>query len=87
MGFTPCKAEQSLRGMELQEKEVPKRLQHTGNLFRKNLQKKMSVNSRRKVTKIIGQRKAFYSHRIPESSRAREETVDIDILVASRNGD
>ena len=47
----------------------------------------MSVNSRFKATKIIGQRKAFYRQRIPESSSARKETVDIDILVTSRNGD
>ena len=47
----------------------------------------MSVNSRLKATKIIGQRKAFYRQRIPESSYARKETVDIDIFVTSRNGD
>ena len=47
----------------------------------------MSVNSGLKATKIIGQRKAFYRHRIPEFSCARKETVDIDILVTSRNGD
>ena len=47
----------------------------------------MSVNSRLKATKIIGQKKAFYRQRIPESSCARNETVDIDILVTSRNGD
>ena len=47
----------------------------------------MSVNSRFKATKIIGQRKAFYRQRIPEFSCARKETVDIDILVTSRNGD
>ena len=47
----------------------------------------MSVNSGLKATKIIGQRKAFYRQRIPEPSCARKETVDIDILVASRNGD
>ena len=47
----------------------------------------MSVNSRLKATKIIGQMKAFYRKRIPESSCARKETVDIDILVISRNGD
>ena len=47
----------------------------------------MSVNSRLKATKIIGQRKAFYRHRIPESSCATKETVDIDILVTSRNED
>ena len=47
----------------------------------------MSVNSKLKGTKIIGQRKAFYRQRIPESSCARKETVDIDILVTSRNGD
>ena len=45
----------------------------------------MSVNSRLKATKIIGQRKAFYRQRIPEPSCLRKETVDI--LVTSRNGD
>ena len=47
----------------------------------------MSVNSRLKATKIIGQRKTFYKQRIPEFSCARKETVDIGILVTSRNGD
>ena len=47
----------------------------------------MFVNSRLKVTKIIGQRKAFYRQRIPESSCARKETVDIDTLVTSKKGD
>ena len=47
----------------------------------------MSVNSRLKATKIIGQRKAFYRQRIPESSCARKETVDIEVLVKSRDGD
>ena len=47
----------------------------------------MSVNFRLKATKIIGQRKAFYWQRIPESSSARKETVDIDILLTSKNGD
>ena len=47
----------------------------------------MSVNSRLKATKIIGQRKAFYRQRIPESNCARKETVAMDILVTSRNGD
>ena len=43
--------------------------------------------SKVKATKIIGQRKAFYRQRIPEPSCARKETVDIDILRRSRNGD
>ena len=49
----------------------------------------MSVNSRLKATQIIRQRKAFYKHRqrIPESSCPRKKTDDIDIPVASRNGD
>ena len=47
----------------------------------------MSTDSRPKDTKIIGQRKAFYRQRIPEPSCARKETVNIDILVTSRNGD
>ena len=37
MGFTPCKAEQPLRGMELQEKRSLEILKHTGNLFGTNL--------------------------------------------------
>ena len=45
----------------------------------------MSVRSRLKATKMIDQRKAFYRQRIPESSSARKETVDIDIFVISRN--
>ena len=47
----------------------------------------MSVNSGLKATKIIGQRKAFYRQTIPEFSRSRKETVDIDILATSGNGD
>ena len=47
----------------------------------------MSVNSTLKVTKIIGQRRAFLKQRIPERSYAKKETVDIDVLVPSRNGD
>ena len=47
----------------------------------------MSLNSELKATKIIGQTKAFYRQRIPEFSCVRKETVDIDILVTSRNGD
>ena len=47
----------------------------------------MSVNSRLKATKIIGQRKTFYRQRIPEPSCARKETVDTDILVTSGSGD
>ena len=45
----------------------------------------MSVNSRLKITRIICQRKAFYRQRIPESSNARKETVDINIFVISRS--
>ena len=37
LGFIPCKAEQPLQGMELQEKEAQNDI---GNLFRKNLQLK-----------------------------------------------
>ena len=47
----------------------------------------MFVNTRLKATKIIDHRKAFYRQRIPESSCAMKEIVDIDILVTSRNGD
>ena len=35
----------------------------------------------------MGQRKAFYRQRIPQSRCVSKETVDKDILVMSRNGD
>ena len=70
--FTPCKAEQPLWVMELQEKKHIKVKE-----YRKSVPKKMSVNSRLKVTKIIGQRKVFSRQRIPESTCARKETVKI----------
>ena len=47
----------------------------------------MSVNSRLNAIKIIDQRKTFYWQKIPESSWARKEIVEIDILVTSRNCD
>ena len=86
MEFTPCKTEQSLRGMKLQEKEAQKdnRIQE---ISLEEPTDEMSLYSRLKATKIMGQRKAFYRQRIPEFSCARKETVDIDILVTSRNGD
>ena len=79
-GFTPCMAEQPLRGMELQENEGHKRLKHATNLFGKNLQIKVSGNS--KTSSPVDHR----SKKIPEFSYRREDTVDIDILIASRNG-
>ena len=36
---------------------------------------------------MINQRKAICRQRIPESGCVRKETVDIEILTASRNGD
>ena len=47
----------------------------------------MPANSGLKSIKIIGQRKAFYRWRIPEFTRVMKETVDINILLTSRNGD
>ena len=53
----------------------------------RNRSQYVSVNSRLKAIYIVGQRKAFYRKIIPEPNCARKETVDIDILVTSRNGD
>ena len=47
----------------------------------------MSVNSRPKAIQIVGQRKSFDRQGNPEFSYTRKETVNIDILVTSRNGD
>ena len=41
-------------------KRSTKRLKSTRNVFRKNLELKVSVISRLKTTRTIGQRKAFY---------------------------
>ena len=56
--------------------------------------KNVRIHSRLKDMQIIGQRKAFCSQRIPESRRARNETVDIIsflsfhyILITSTNPD
>ena len=68
-------------------KRSTKRLKHTGNLFRKNLQLIMYGNSRLKATQIIVQRKVFYKQRIPEFCCGRKENVDIGIPVTWRNGD
>ena len=73
--------------MELQEKEAQKDYSIQEICLERTYSERMSVNSRLEATKIIGQRKAFYRQRIPESSCARKETVDIDILATSRNGD
>ena len=47
----------------------------------------MSVNSRLETISIIGQRKALYRQRIPDSSCLRKKTFEIDILVTSWNVD
>ena len=87
MGFTPCNAEQPLRGMELQEEKAQKDYSTQKICIERTYSEKISVNYRLKATKIMGQRKAFYRQRIPRSSCARKETVDIDILGTSRNCD
>ena len=87
MGFTPCKAEQQPGDMELQEKEGQKHQSIQGIWLEKTYIWKISVNSRLKATKIIGQGKEFYRQRIPESSSARKENVHINILVTSGKSD
>ena len=59
---------------------------------RKSLQKEPTVNMcllilDLKSIQIEGQRKAFNRQKIPESTCGRKETVNIDFLVTSRNGD
>ena len=45
LGFSPCKTEQPLPGMKLQEKEM-KGDNHRENMLRKIQGKKVSINSR-----------------------------------------
>ena len=65
----------------VKRKRNTKRLKYTGNL------KRCLLILDLKPFRLIGQRKAFYRQRIPAPSRARKKTVDIDILVTSRNSD
>ena len=44
LGFTPCKTEQPLQGMKLQEKEI-KDDNHRGGLLRKNPRQKCAYSS------------------------------------------
>ena len=56
--------------------------------YRKSIYKEPTVNRCLLILDLKpGQKKTFYRQRIPESSCAKKETVDIDILVTSRNGD
>ena len=73
--------------MELQEKKHKKYYRIQKICLERAYSQKVPVNSGLKATKIIRQRKAFYRHRILVFIRARKETVDIDILVTSRNCD
>ena len=71
-------------------KRSTKKLKHTGNLFRENPVTRCLLILDLKAIYIIGQSKAFYRQRVSESSCARKETVDINILVGmvtSRNDD
>ena len=74
--------------MELEEKKEAQKDHSIKEIsLERTYSKKMSVNAIRKAIQIMDQRKAFYKQRISEFSCARKETVDIDILVTSRNGD
>ena len=64
-----------------------KRLKHTGNLSLEGTYSEQVSNFRLKAIQIIGQRKAFYRQRIPESGCVRKKTVEIYILVTFRNSD
>ena len=72
-------------GPGVTRKRSTKWLKYTVNLFRNNLWLKDVANYRLKATRIIDETKAFYRQRIPESSCARKETAEIDILVTSSN--
>ena len=85
--FTPYKAEEPLRDMEVQDQEAQQDYSIWKICLERTYSWKMSVNSGLKATNIVGQRKAFYRQRIREFSCAMKKIVDIDILVTSRNGD
>ena len=79
---TPCKAATTRHGVTKKKKHKKTKV------YRKSFKiyrQKVSVNFRIRAIQIIDQRKVFYGQRIPKSSCARKETVDIDIFISSRN--
>ena len=84
--FTPSKAEQPLRCIELQGKEG-KKIKSILDSCLQRVQRKVFINSRLKAIKIISQRKGFCWQKIPQPSCPRKETVEIDIFIISRNDD
>ena len=58
------------------------------NMFRRNLKIKLCLLILSlKLFRRTGQGKAFNMYRIPESNRTRKESVDMSILMTSRNVD
>ena len=85
LGFTPCKAEQPLRNMELQEKKVLKdyRIQE---ICKKRTKSKVSVNSNLKSFRSEVKRKHSI-YREFQSLAVRRMKLLTDTLVTSKNGD
>ena len=77
--FTPCKAEQPLWGMVLQEQEVQKDWSIEEICLERTYSWKVPVNYRLKTIYIIDQGNAFCRQRIPEPGCGRKEPVDKDI--------
>ena len=70
LGFTPCKAEQPLQGMELHEKEAQKDYSMQEISLEGHLQLRCLLILDLKPFRLY-QKKAFYRQRIPESTCAR----------------
>ena len=90
LGITPWKAKQPLEVMELHKKKQHKIIK----AYWKSLYKEPTVNRCLLIldlkplrSQVKRKRKAFYRQIIPESSSVRKGTVDLGILVTSRNGD
>ena len=78
--FTPCKAQQKLWGMALQEKEVQKDWSIEEICFERTYSWKVCENYRLKTLYIIDRGTAFCRQRTPEPGCERKERVHIDIL-------
>ena len=87
MGFTPCKIESYYKAQSYKKKKHKKIKGYRKFVWKEPTVKSFLLTVTLNVIYIIGQRKAFYRQRIAESSRVRKETVELDILVTSKNGD
>ena len=60
---------------------------HRKSVWKEHTVKRFLLTLRLNIIYIIGQRKALYRQRTAKTSCVRKETVEVDMLAASKNAD